>query len=106
MKPEELADEIERAHQAILDEAGGSGERAWRRARFGQVAEDNFPTILSALRRVEKLEAALEKISGMASDEMVHTDDEWKYGHEEGLFDAAQVARATLTTIREKTDET
>ena len=64
MKPEELADEIERAHQAILDEAGGSGERAWRRARFGQVAEDNFPAILSALRRVEKLEAALRVIEG------------------------------------------
>ena len=58
---------------------------------------NNLPAILSALRRVEKLEAALREIRDLCSEEGGFSDSEYVQGREQGQEDAAQIARQALS---------
>ena len=79
MKPEELADLIERLRQA----------------------GKNFPTLRmltddaeEALRRVEKLEAALQMLIDTRPDD---DGSEYHCGYSDAMIDAAGIARQALT---------
>ena len=84
MKPEELADELDR----LLN-----GPR-WSVVDVGVFVHDNRLAILSALCRVEMLEAALQMIIDTRPDD---DGSEYHCGYSDAMIDAAGIARQALT---------